>query len=92
MNTDETDLTENTVKMELLHKDLTDKIIQVFFKVYRELGYGFLEKVYHNAMLIELNLQGFDCQSQQKINVYYHLLTKDNRIQFYPTLGLKYQF
>ena len=72
MNTDETDLTENTVKMELLHKDLTDKIIQVFFKVYRELGYGFLEKVYHNAMLIELNLQGFDCQSQQKINVYYH--------------------
>jgi len=57
--------------MELLHKDLTDKIIQVFFRVYRELGYGFLEKVYHNAMLIELKLQGFDCQSQQKINVYY---------------------
>ena len=57
--------------MELLHKDLTDKIIQVFYKVYRELGYGFLEKVYHNAMLIELTLQGIPCQSQQKINVFY---------------------
>jgi GxxExxY protein len=57
--------------MELLHKDLTDKIIQVFYKVYRELGYGFLEKVYHNAMLIELTLQGISCQSQQKINVFY---------------------
>ena len=58
-------------KMELLHKDLTDKIIQVFYKVYRELGYGFLEKVYHNAMLIELTLQGITCQSQQKITVFY---------------------
>lgn len=57
--------------MELLHKDLTDKIIQVFYKVYRELGYGFLEKVYHNAMLIELTLQDISCQSQQKINVFY---------------------
>ena len=57
--------------MELLHKDLTDKIIQVFYKVYRELGYGFLEKVYHNAMLIELTLQGISCQRQQKINVFY---------------------
>ena len=27
-----------------------------------------------------------------KINVYYHLLSENNRIQFYPTLGLKYQF
>lgn len=54
-----------------MHKDLTDKIIQVFLKVYRELGYGFLEKVYHNAMLIELGFQGFNCQSQQKINVFY---------------------
>jgi GxxExxY protein len=57
--------------MELLHKDLTDKIIQTFYKVYRELGYGFLEKVYHNAMLIELTSQGIAYQSQQKITVFY---------------------
>jgi len=32
--------------MELLHKDLTEKIIKSFFNVYNELGFGFLEKVY----------------------------------------------
>jgi len=40
--------------MELLHKNITEKIIKSFYKVYNELGYGFLEKVYENAMLIEL--------------------------------------
>ena len=33
---------------------------------------------------------GFSAGS--KINVYYHLLSDNNQIQFYPTLGLKYQF
>jgi hypothetical protein len=45
----------------LKHKDLTDKILHAFFKVvYAELGYGFLEKVYENALanvLLELGLQ-----------------------------------
>jgi GxxExxY protein len=36
--------------MELLHKDLTEAIIKTFYDVYNELGYGFLEKVYQNAM------------------------------------------
>jgi len=35
------------------------------------LGYGFLEKVYENAMLIELKKSGLNAQSQQKINVFY---------------------
>lgn len=30
--------------MDYLHNDLTEKIIKVFYKVYNELGYGFLEK------------------------------------------------
>ena len=38
----------------LKHADITDKILHAFFKkVYRQLGYGFLEKVYENAMAIE---------------------------------------
>jgi len=57
--------------MELLHQSLTDRIIKVYYDVYNELGYGFLEKVYHNALLIELRLQGFDVVSQKKIDVYY---------------------
>ena len=57
--------------MELLCKDLTDRIIGVFYKVYNELGFGFLEKVYENSMMIELRKQGFTCQRQQRIEVFY---------------------
>lgn len=42
-------------QIDILHKELTDKIIACFYKVYTNLGYGFLEKVYENAMLVELN-------------------------------------
>jgi GxxExxY protein len=46
---------------ELLHKDITEKIIGAAFEVYRELGYGFLEKVYQKAMVHELTLMGVKC-------------------------------
>lgn len=39
---------------EYLHKELTSAVINAFYKVYNTLGYGFLEKVYENAMRIEL--------------------------------------
>lgn len=35
------------------HKELTDKIIKAFYTVYNKLGYGFLEKVYVNALIID---------------------------------------
>ena len=57
--------------MEYLHKDLTDKIIKVFYTVYNELGYGFLEKVYENAMIIELKSNGLYCEKQKPIKVHY---------------------
>jgi GxxExxY protein len=57
--------------MELLHEDLTRRIIKAFYKVYNQLGYGFLEKVYQNALYYELKAQGFDCKAQYKIDVYY---------------------
>ena len=37
------------------HKELTEKIIKIFCRVYNKLGYGFLEKIYENAMMIELS-------------------------------------
>lgn len=55
----------------LLHAELTDKIIQCFYKVYNKLGYGFLEKVYEKSLLIELTKNGITCQSQYPIAVYY---------------------
>ena len=57
--------------MEFLHEGKTSKIIQAYFKVYSTLGYGFLEKVFENAMLIELRRMGFDCKSQQPVKVFY---------------------
>ena len=55
----------------LLHKNITDKILKSFFEVYNSLGYGFLEKVYGNALCIELQKNGLNCKTQQKINVFY---------------------
>ena len=57
--------------MELIHKTITDKILKAFFIVYNELGFGFLEKVYENAMLIELQTGGLYSVKQQPIRVYY---------------------
>lgn len=54
-----------------LHTEITDKIIKAFYKVYNTLGYGFLEKVYEKAMMIELKKMGLNVQSQMPITVYY---------------------
>lgn len=56
---------------EYLHKELTSKIIQAFYKVYNTLGYGFLEKVYENAMRVELIKMGISVEQQKNIKVYY---------------------
>ena len=55
----------------LLHKEVTGKILDGFYEVYNQLGYGFLEKVYENALLIELQKRGLNCKAQQIINVFY---------------------
>jgi len=55
----------------MLHEAITDKIIAAFYKVYNTLGYGFLEKVYENALVIELNKSGLTVTPQQKIEVFY---------------------
>lgn len=55
----------------LLHKDITDKIIKAYYNVYNCLGYGFLEKVYENAMMIELQKLGLYVQKQVPIKVVY---------------------
>ena len=54
-----------------IQEDLTDKVIKCFYKVYNTLGYGFLEKVYHNALIHELQKEGFECKSQYAIKVVY---------------------
>ncbi|MQP52281.1 MULTISPECIES: GxxExxY protein [unclassified Flavobacterium] len=55
----------------ILHKELTGSILKLFYEVYNELGYGFLEKVYQNALYTELKNNGFEVESQKQIKVYY---------------------
>jgi GxxExxY protein len=53
------------------HAAITEQIIGAFYKVYNTLGYGFLEKVYENAMLFELNKLFDEIEKQRKIEVFY---------------------
>ena len=53
------------------YKELTEKIIEIFYRVYNKLGYGFLEKVYENAMMIEFKKENISAVSQSAIKVLY---------------------
>jgi len=57
--------------MEYLYNDITSEVINAFYEVYNELGSGFLEKVYQNALFNELRLRGILCQKEYPIAVYY---------------------
>lgn len=61
--------------MKLLHEEITSIFINAFYQVYNTLGHGFLEKVYENAMMIELEKQGLHTKEQEPIIVYY-----DNKV------------
>ncbi len=52
-------------------KPLTEKIIKSFYCVYNKLGYGFLEKVYENALMIEFKKDGMSAVQQSPVNVMY---------------------
>jgi GxxExxY protein len=54
-----------------LHSEITDQIIKAYYIVYNKLGYGFLEKVYESAMMIELKRLGLNCERQKQLNVIY---------------------
>ena len=56
---------------EYLHKALTSEIIGCFYDVYNKLGYGFLEKVYENALKYELEKKGLKVEKQKSITVFY---------------------
>jgi GxxExxY protein len=49
----------------------TSEIIRCFYQVYNTLGFGFLEKVYENALFLELKNSGIHCARQVPIKVYY---------------------
>ncbi len=59
------------INQNYLHSELTAKILKAYFNVYNQLGFGFLEKVYENSMMIELRRMNLDVKNQYPINVFY---------------------
>ncbi len=57
--------------MKYLYSNITEKIIKCFYKVYDELGAGFLESVYMNALVMELQEMGFHTEFEKNIKVIY---------------------
>ncbi len=57
--------------MKLLHKNEVYKIIGAAMEVYRELGPGFLEAVYHEALEIEFDIRGIPYESKKKLRIQY---------------------
>ena len=55
----------------IIEKELVYKINSCVFEVYRELGHGFLERVYEKALLIEFDSQRLKAQAQVPIQVHY---------------------
>ena len=55
----------------ILYESLTAKVIAAFYDVYHELGFGFLESVYQNALYKELKSRGLKCEPQKKMEVFY---------------------
>jgi GxxExxY protein len=61
-----------TGKRELLHADITQAIIGALFDVHRELGVGFLEAVYANALAVLLRERGWHVQREVPFDVIFH--------------------
>lgn len=55
----------------MLHEDVTRAIINAFYKVYNDLGYGFLEKIYENLLILELSKTSYQVEQQFPVKVIY---------------------
>jgi GxxExxY protein len=56
---------------EYKYEQITGQIINAAYTVHNTLGYGFLEKIYHNSLIIELQKRGLGVETQKPVTVYY---------------------
>ena len=61
----------DTNEDEILYKDLSYKIVGLAMRVHSKLGYGFLEKVYENALMVLFRREGIEAKQQAPITVYF---------------------
>lgn len=57
--------------MSLLHEETTELVLKAFYEVYNTLGYGFLEKYYEKAMIVELHALGLSVAQQVPAQIFY---------------------
>jgi len=55
----------------MLYGEITERILRSFYRVYNRLGYGFLERVYENALSIACRDERLDVKRQVKIDVFF---------------------
>ena len=64
-------LVMNTPSLGLKHSDLTEKIIGIFYDVYNELGHGFLESTYAEALVVALKEAGLSAAREVPVPVWF---------------------
>ena len=79
MNTDEMPDLASSESTRFLLKEETHRIIGCAFEVLNEIGHGFYEKIYENALVVEFGLQGIPCEQQRRFDVLY----KKHPVGFY---------
>lgn len=57
--------------MELIYKELTGKIIQAFYEIHNILGVGYLESIYQNALIVELEEKGLRGETERVVEIFY---------------------
>ncbi|HEU5414813.1 MAG TPA: GxxExxY protein [Candidatus Angelobacter sp.] len=60
-----------TVNFSYKHSDLSEAIIGIFYEVYNELGYGFLESVYRNSLQLALLAKGLRVEAEVAVPVFF---------------------
>lgn len=60
------------IAKEIVPKELVDEILTQFYQVHTDLGYGFLERVYQNALYFALIDKGLKCEAEIPIKVYHN--------------------
>ena len=61
----------NSNEREFKHRETSQKVIGIFYSVYNELGYGFIESVYHKSMVVALNSEGVKVCSPVEVPVWF---------------------
>lgn len=62
---------QNRIKKEFSYSALTDKVLGIYYEVYNELGFGFLESVYAKAMIVALRGAGLRVETEVPIAVWF---------------------